>query len=121
MSPAIIPVQVTVHGMAQVIVAIVAVVFTLKWAQSFFISLLLGVLFAYTLNRLVAGLERIKIPRVIGTSLVMVAVVSTLVLGTYSLRGQMQTILDQLPEAASKLSAGLASLREGQVSTMQKV
>ena len=32
-----------------------------------------------------------------------------------------QTILDQLPEAVSKLSAGLASLRMGQGSTMQKV
>lgn len=39
----------------------------------------------------------------------------------YSLRGQMQTILDQLPEAASKLSASLASLREGQDSTMRKM
>jgi predicted PurR-regulated permease PerM len=53
--------------------------------------------------------------------MVLVGVVCALVLGTYSLRGQMQTILDQLPEAASKLSAGLASLRKGQASTMQKM
>jgi predicted PurR-regulated permease PerM len=51
----------------------------------------------------------------------MLGVVSALVLGTYSLRGQMRTILDQLPEAASTLSAGLASLRKGQDSTMRKV
>ncbi len=57
----------------------------------------------------------------VGTGIVMMGVVSALVLGTYSLRGQMQTILAQLPEAASKLSAGLASLRKGQASTMQKV
>ncbi|MDD5176391.1 MAG: AI-2E family transporter [Sterolibacterium sp.] len=121
MSLVTIPVKEAAHGMAPIILATVAVVFALKWAQSFFISLLLGVLFAYTLNRLVVWLERIKIPRVVGTSMVMLAVVSTLSLGTYLLRGQMQTILDQLPEAASKLSAGLASLSEGQFSTMQKV
>lgn len=103
------------------ILATIAVVFALEWAQSFVISLLLGILFAYTLNPLVAWLERVRIPRVAGTGVVMVGVVCALVLGTYSLRGQMQTILDQLPDAVSKFSAGLASLRKGQASTMQKV
>ena len=104
-----------------VILATVSVVFALEWAQSFFISLLLGILFAYTLNPLVVWLERVRIPRGMGASVVMVGVVCALVLGTYSLRGQMQTILDQVPEAVTKLSAGLASLRKGQASTMQKV
>lgn len=109
------------RGLALAILAAVAVVFALDWAQSFVISLLLGILFAYTLNPLVVWLERIRIPRVVGTSIVMVGVVCSLVLGTYSLRGQMQTILEQLPEAVSKLSAGLSSLRKGRDSTMQKM
>ena len=109
------------RSLALVVLATLAVVFALEWAQSFFISLLLGILFAYTLAPLVAGLERIRIPRVVGTSMVMIGVVCALALGTYSLRGQMQTILDQVPEAVSKLSAGLASLRKGQTSTIQKV
>lgn len=109
------------RGLALTILATVAVVFALKAAQSFFISLLLGILFAYTLNPLVVWLERIKIPRVLGTGLVMTGVVCALALGSYSLRGEMQAILDQLPAAASKLSAGLASLRQGQASTMQKM
>jgi predicted PurR-regulated permease PerM len=109
------------RSVALSILAAIAVVFALEWAQSFVISLLLGILFSYTLNPLVVWLERIRIPRVLGTSIVMVGVVCALVLGTYSLRGQMQTILDQLPEAVSKISAGLASLRKGQTSTIQKV
>lgn len=108
-------------GLALGILATAAVVFTLDWAQGLVISLLLGVVFAYTLNPLVVWLERIKIPRVVGASIVMVAVVCALVLGTYSLRGQMQTILTQLPEAVSKLSTGLASMRNGQIDNMQKV
>jgi predicted PurR-regulated permease PerM len=107
------------RSLALTIIATLAVIFALKWAQSFVISLLLGILFAYTLNPLVVWLERIKIRRAVATSIVMVGVVCALVLGSYSLRGQIQTILNQLPEAASKLSAGLASLREGQASTMQ--
>jgi len=109
------------HGLALTIIATVAVIFALDWAQSFVISLLLGVLFAYTLNPLVVYLERIHIPRVLGSSIVMLGVVCALVLGSYSLRGQIQTIVEQLPAAVSKLSAGLASLRQGQASTMQKV
>ena len=109
------------HGLALTIIATVAVIFVLDWAQSFVISLLLGILFAYTLNPLVVWLEQIRIPRALGSSVVMLGVVCALVLGSYSLRGQIQTIVDGLPEAASKLSATLASLRKGQASTMQKV
>lgn len=109
------------RGPALSILATVAVVFALEWAQSFFISLLLGMLFAYTLNPLVVWLERIRIPRLLGTGIVMGGVACALVLGVYSLRGEMQAILDQLPEGVSKLSAGLASLRKDQASTMKKV
>jgi len=109
------------HGLAVIILATVAVIFALDWAQSFVISLLLGVLFAYTLNPLVVWLQRLHIPRVLGAAIVMLGVVCALVVGSYALRGQVQGILEQLPAAVSKLSTGFASLREGQASTMQKV
>jgi predicted PurR-regulated permease PerM len=109
------------RGVALGILATLALVFALQWAQSFAISLLVGIFLAYTLNPLVVWLERIKVPRVVGASMVMLAVVSALGVGTYSLRGQMQTIVDQLPEAASKLSARLASLQIGEFINMQKV
>lgn len=101
--------------------ATIAVVFALDWAQGFVISLLLGVLFAYTLNPLVAWLERIKLPRLAGTTLVMLGVVGALVIGTYSLRGQIETIFDQLPEAAQKISARMTRLGKVQGNTMQTV
>jgi predicted PurR-regulated permease PerM len=119
--------QLTVHmpvdarGVALGILATLALVFALQWAQSFVISLLVGIFLAYTLNPLVVWLERIKVPRIVGASIVMLAVVCALGLGTYSLRGQMQTIVEQLPEAASKLFARLASLRIGQLIDMKKV
>lgn len=109
------------RDMALFVLAAVALVFALKWGQSFFVSLLFGILFAYALNRLVAWLELIRIPRAAGTSLVMAGVVCALALGAQSLGGQIQTILDQVPEAASKLSVGIARLRQGESSTMQKM
>jgi len=119
--PLTVHVPVDARGLALGILATIALVFALDWMQTFFVPLLLGIFFAYTLNPLVVGLERMKIPRVLGTSMVMVAVVCALVLSTYSLRGQMQTILAQLPEAVSKLSAGLASMRDDPHGNMQKM
>jgi predicted PurR-regulated permease PerM len=107
--------------LALTILATTAVVVALEWAQGFLIPLLIGILLAYTLSPLVVWLERIKIPRAAGASLVMVAVVCALLFGTYSLRGQMQAIIEQLPEAASQLSRSLAKLGEGHRDAMHNV
>ena len=90
-------------------------------AQGFVISLLVGIFLAYTLNPLVVWLERMRIPRIVGASIVMLALVCALALGTYSLRGQLQSIVEQLPEAASKVSAKLASLRIDSLIDIKKV
>lgn len=119
-APAIhLPVE--AKGLALGILTTVAVVFVLDWAQSFVISLLLGILFAYTLNPLVVWLERGRIPRVISASIVMLGVLCALALGSYALQGQVQKILIQLPETTSKFSAGLASMGAGQRDTLKKV
>ncbi len=109
------------QGVALVILATVALIFALEWAERFVISLLLGIFFAYTLNPLVVWLEWIKVPRVVGTVLVLTTVVCGLLFGAYSLRSQAQGILDQLPAAASKISEGLAKLRNDPLSNMRKV
>jgi len=119
--PPTIHVPVNARGLALGTLATLAVIFALDRAQTFVISLLLGVLLAYALNPVVAWLERVRIPRLPGSILVMASVVAALVLGTYSLRGQMESIIEQLPEAAGKFSAGLARTQLGQISIMQKV
>ncbi|MBT9612893.1 MAG: AI-2E family transporter [Burkholderiales bacterium] len=119
--PLTIHLPVDARGAALGILATVALIFALDWAQPFLITLLLGILFAYTLNPLVVWLERIHLPRIVGASLVMVAVICALVFGAYALRGQVQGIFEQLPVAASKLSAGLDKLRSGPLSNMKNV
>jgi predicted PurR-regulated permease PerM len=109
------------RGLALGILAAFASVLALSLAQGFVVPLLLGIVIAYTLNPLVGWLEAIKIPRVVGTVMVMAVVIGALVLGAYSLRGQMQTIIEQLPEAATKFTAGLARMRINQIGNMQKM
>jgi predicted PurR-regulated permease PerM len=109
------------RGLALGILAALASIFALSWAQAFLVPLLLGIVLTYTLNPLVAWLEAIKIPRAVGTVIVMASVIGAIVLGTYSLRGQVQTIIEQLPVAASKFATGLARLRIGQNGNLQKI
>lgn len=113
------PIQ--VKNVALVIMATIAVIFALNWAQSFAITLLLGVLLSYTLNPVVKWLEFIKVPRVIGSSIVIIAVICGITFAGYSLRGQVQSIISKLPEAATKLTSGFTPNRGEPLSNMQKV
>ncbi len=109
------------RALSLVVLAALAVIFALSWAQAFVVPLLLGIVIAYTLNPLVAWLEAIRIPRAVGTVVVMAGVIAAAVLGTYSLRGQMQTIVEQLPAAATKFANGLARMRIGETGNLQKL
>jgi predicted PurR-regulated permease PerM len=109
------------QGVALGVLAALASVLALFWARAFLIPLLLGIVISYTLYPLVAWLEAIRIPRVVATLIVMASVICSLAFGMYSLRGQVQTIFEQLPQAATKLSAGLARMRISQFGNMQKM
>jgi len=113
--------QVDARGVSLAVLAVLASLYALSWAQAFVVPLLLGIIFSYTLNPLVAWLEALRLPRSVATIAVMAGVTGALVLGTYSLRGQVQTIIEQLPEAAMKFTAGLSRLQTSRGGNMQKV
>jgi predicted PurR-regulated permease PerM len=114
-------IQVDARGVALAVLAVLASLYALSWAQAFVVPLLLGIIFSYTLNPLVTWLEATRLPRNIATIIVMTGVIGALGLGTYSLRGQVQTIIEQLPEAAMKFTAGLSRLQTSKGGNMQKV
>ncbi len=110
-----------VRNVALLIISTLAVIFTLEWAQSFIITVLLGALLAYALNPLVIKLESIKVHRFIGASFIIIALVAGIIFSGYALRGQVQSIISILPEAAIKLTSGMAVKRGDPLSSMQKV
>ena len=101
------------------VLAALATVAALAWAQRFVIPLLLGTLIAYTLNPLVAMLKRMRIPRVLGATVVLVGLLGALASGAYSLRGQMQTIIESLPQVAAKVSGHIARIRVDRIGNLQ--
>ncbi len=110
-----------VRNVALLIISTLAVIFALDWAQSFIITVLLGVLLAYALNPLVIRLESVKVHRVIGSSLIIIALMAGIIFSGYALRGQVQSIISILPEAAIKLTSGIAVKRGDPLTNMQKV
>jgi predicted PurR-regulated permease PerM len=119
--PSRIAVQVDARGLALGVLATIAFIFTLQAAQRFFIPLLFGIFIAYTLNPLVKWLEHIKIPRFIGTTIVMLTIVCGATAMANTLVSEFQSIMDELPVAAHKLSRILNKTQAGQPSAIQKM
>jgi predicted PurR-regulated permease PerM len=110
-----------VRSSALAILATLACVCALSLAQAFVVPLLLGVIVAYTLNPLVVWLEAIRIRRLAGTGIVMLSVIGAIAVGTYSLRGEVQTIVGQLPEAAVKFASALQRMQISQIGNLQRL
>ena len=110
-----------VRNVALLIISTIAVIFAMDWAQSFIVTVLLGGLLAYALNPLVIRLESVKVHRAIGSTFIIIALVAGIIFSGYALRGQVQSIISTLPEAAIKLTSGIAVKRGDPLSNMQKV
>ncbi len=98
------PIHVNARGLALGIIATIAFVFALQWAQDFLVPLLLGIFLAYTLNPLVMWLECIKIPRPIGATLVTVAMLCAMTGIGYRLQDEFFNIVDDLPRITQKVT-----------------
>lgn len=114
-------VHVDAHGLALAILATVAVVFALQWAQEFLIPLVFGILIAYTLNPLTVWLERIRIPRLLAVVLVMAIILGGAALAVNSLRAEFQSIVEQLPVATQKFSRALVKMRGGKHDALEQM
>jgi len=116
-----LPIHVNARGLSLGILATVAFVFALQWAQKFFVPLLLGIFIAYTLSPVVRWLERVHIPRLIGATIVTAALLGGLGATMLRLQDEFINILDELPTLTQKVSKLVASAAGGEGSTIQRV
>lgn len=116
-----LPVHVNARGLSLGILATVAFVFALQWAQKFFVPLLLGIFIAYTLSPVVRWLERVHIPRLIGATIVTAALLGGMGATMFRLQDEFFNILDELPTLTQKVSKLVAAAAGGEGSTIQRV
>lgn len=108
-------------NVAVTVLATIAFIWALKWAQDFFVPLLFGILIAYTLNPLVSWLERCRIHRLLATSIVMIVLCAAGVMVANSAYRQAQSIADELPWAAYKLTNAYKRVDSGSMGPIDKL
>ena len=82
------------------VVASVALLYLLRTASQLLIPIVLAVLVSYALEPVVAWLVRHRVPRLAGTSLVLLVLLGALGYGAYSLKDNIRNAVDALPALA---------------------
>ena len=116
-----LPLHVHARGLALGVIATVAFLYALQWAKEFLVPLLLGIFIAYTLNPLVCWLERIRIARPIGATLVTAAILCGSAITADKLHGEFQNIMEELPTVTHKLSRLLSDKLGKGPSTLERI
>jgi predicted PurR-regulated permease PerM len=121
-SHALLHVPVNVRSMTLVMLTVLAVLATLKWASAFFIPLMLGLMFSYALSPIVDTLERWRIPRAISAAVLILGMLGGAAASVYSFSDDANQLLESLPAAAKKLrdSVRVRGERTDTLSTVQR-
>jgi hypothetical protein len=75
-SHALLHVPVQVRSATLIVLAVLLVVATLKWASAFFIPLMLGLMLSYALSPIVDSLQRARVPRWLSAGLLIVGLLA---------------------------------------------
>jgi predicted PurR-regulated permease PerM len=120
-SPGTLPIHVNARGFALGLIASIAFIFALQWAQKFLVPLILAIFIAYTINPLVKGLQALKLPRLLSSVLVTIVLLLSGIGIGIALQGQFVAIIEALPEASHKLSRLIESTPNGQPSALEQM
>jgi predicted PurR-regulated permease PerM len=103
------------------LVALIAVLFLLNYARDVFIPLVLAGLLFYALDPVVDRLQRFKVPRVLGSALVLLTLIGAVGWTTYSVRDEALNVVENLPKAARNLRAALRPNQGAPETAMSKI
>ena len=119
-SPAI-RMPVDIRSAALTVLAGLAIVMMLQYAQAMIIPIVLGVLISYALEPMVAWFERRHIPRALSAAVVLITLVVSGGWLLYSLRSQASAIVEQLPQAAKRLRQSIERDRPAAATAIQQM
>ena len=85
---------------AVLIIAVIAVLWAIRWLKPVLVPLVLGIFITFWLTPLVDRLERWRVHRSIGAALVLLVLVSGVGVSGYALRDDATSLVNGLPDAA---------------------
>jgi predicted PurR-regulated permease PerM len=103
------------------VLAVLACVYTLRWASPVFIPVLLGLMLSYALSPIVNRLHRWRIPRALGAAVLLLGIIGGSGSLLYSLSDDATALIDSLPDAAQKLRLALRGPRQAPPGTIDNV
>ena len=112
---------VDIRSAALTVLAVLAIVLVLQYAQAMIIPIVLAVLISYALEPVIAWLERRRVPRALGAAVVLLSLVAAGGWLLYGLRSQATAIVEQLPQAARRFRQSVESDRPTAASAIQQV
>jgi predicted PurR-regulated permease PerM len=92
-----------VRNIALTVLAVIAAILTLRYAQSVLIPIVIAVLISYVLGPMVDSLARHGVARWLGAALVLALVCGGLGYGVYTLAPQVMSIVEDMPDATRRL------------------
>lgn len=98
-----LPSTTAIQSVTLTILAVVAVVAVLHYAEQVIVPIVLAVLISYALDPVVIALRRIGLPRPLASAIVLIVVVTGVAVLGYSVSGQVSSIIEDLPQAARRV------------------
>src|SRR5512145_3158134 len=110
--PLVIRMPVDIRSASLTVIAAIALVLFLQYAQAVLIPVVLGTLIFYALDPIVDRAQKLRVPRMIGAAAVLLAVFGGIGYGVWTLRDDMLAVVEELPAAARRVRETLASERQ---------
>lgn len=104
-----------------ILLAILATIFFLDWAQPVLIPIVLGLLVSYALAPIVDRLERFSLPRALSAAVLLLAIVGGVSATAFSLRDETADLIETLPEAVEKIRGAVHKELVGPDTTIDKM
>lgn len=115
------PMPVDVRSVALTVLAVIAIVLMLQFAEAVLIPIVIGVLISYALDPIVDKVTKLHLPRPLAAAVVLI----TLTIGTgwlaYSLRVQAVAMIDELPHVARRIREKIETDRPQAPSAIKQV
>jgi predicted PurR-regulated permease PerM len=120
-SPPTVRMPTDVRSAALTVLAVIAVILLLQYAQSVLIPVVIGVLISYALDPIVAAIVKLRVPRPLAAAVLLLALTAGSAWLIYSLRAEAIAVVDDLPMAARHIRESLERDRPRPASAIQQV
>ena len=102
---------VDVRSLSLIVLTVLVSIYALHWASAILVPILLGVMFSYALTPLVDTLQRWRLPRAAGATLVLSAIVVVICWGGWQLSDDATALIENLPTVAQKMRRAVEGQR----------